>query len=127
MNPEKLKYTKDHEWIGEEDGVYVVGITDYAAHQLGDVTYIELPKAGREVAQHDEVAVVESVKAAGDVYAPVSGTVTEANDELEAQPELVNQDPFGTGWFFKLDGIDTAELAALMDYAAYKTFCDSLD
>ena len=127
MSPENLKYTKDHEWIDEEGGVYVVGITDHAADQLGDITYVELPEAGRVVTQKEELAVVESVKAAGDVYAPVSGTVAEVNSELEAQPELVNQDPFGAGWFFKLEGIDTAQLDALMDYTAYQKFCDSLE
>jgi glycine cleavage system H protein len=122
MNPSELKYTQDHEWIGEEGGVYVVGITAFAENQLGDITYIELPKVGRQVKQHEETAVVESVKAAGDIYAPVAGTVAEVNENLETQPELVNTDPYGGGWFFKLKAIDESQFAELMDEAAYQSF-----
>lgn len=125
MNPSELRYTEDHEWIGREGDVYVVGITDFAQDQLGDVTFIELPKIGRVVKRHEETAAVESVKAAGDVYAPAAGTVAAVNEALEREPELVNQDPFGAGWFFKLSGVDAAEVAELMDAAAYKKFLET--
>lgn len=125
MNPEDLRYTEEHEWIGELDGQYVVGITDYAQSQLGDITYIELPATGRSVEVAEEIAVVESVKAASDIYAPVSGKITDVNDALEAHPELINKDPFGEGWFFKLSGVDVLELDALMDVSAYRTFLES--
>lgn len=125
MNPDTLRYTEEHEWIGELNGQYVVGITDYAQSQLGDITYIELPDADREVEVGEEVAVVESVKAASDIYAPVSGKVTETNGALEDNPELINKDPLGEGWFFKLDGIDPTELDALMDVSAYRTYVES--
>ena len=122
MNPAKLKYTQDHEWIGLEGGSYLVGITDYAQEQLGDITYIELPQKGRKVQQHEETAVLESVKAAGDIYAPVAGTVVEINDALELEPGLINNDPFGKGWLFKLEDIDAGQLAGLMDEAAYQAY-----
>jgi glycine cleavage system H protein len=127
MDPKTLKYTEDHEWIGEENGVWVVGITDFAQDQLGDITYIELPKVGKALSQGAEAAVVESVKAASDVFAPVAGTVAEVNSELEATPELVNQDPFGAGWFFKLSGVDPAQVAALMDEAAYRDYAENAE
>lgn len=122
MNPEQLKYTEDHEWIGEADGRYAVGITHFAQEQLGDITYVELPEVGREVRQHEETAVVESVKAVGEVYAPASGRVAEVNKALEKEPELVNQDPLGAGWFFKLESVDTAQVEALMSLAEYQAF-----
>lgn len=125
MNPENLRYTEEHEWIGELNGQYVVGITDYAQSQLGDITYIELPEVERSVEVAEEVAVVESVKAASDIYAPVSGKITEVNEALEATPEMVNKDPYGEGWFFKLSGVDVLELDALMDISAYRTFVES--
>lgn len=125
MDPENLRYTEEHEWIGELDGEYLVGITEYAQSQLGDITYVELPDVDRVVESAEEVAVVESVKAASDVYAPVSGKVTDVNEALESHPELVNKDPFGRGWFFKLSGVDTEELDALMDISAYRTFVES--
>lgn len=124
MDKATLKFTNEHEWIGAEDGLYVVGITEFAQDQLGDITYVELPETGRQVSQGDETAVVESVKAAGDVYAPAGGTVAEVNGALEETPELVNQDPFGAGWFFKLKDVDEADLAGLMDADAYQKFCD---
>jgi glycine cleavage system H protein len=120
MNPSELKYTKDHEWIGREGDLWVVGITDHAQGQLGDVTYVELPETGRQVAAHEETAVVESVKAASDIYAPVAGTIAEVNHALEDMPEWVNKDPHGKGWFFKLSGVDENEVAALLDLAAYE-------
>jgi glycine cleavage system H protein len=115
----ETRYTKSHEWIRIDGGSATVGITPYAAEQLGDVVYVELPEAGRVLAQGREAAVVESVKAASEIYAPVSGTVTEANTELADSPELVNEDAAGTGWFFKMTVTDPAELADLLDQAGY--------
>jgi glycine cleavage system H protein len=119
-------FTEDHEWI-EVDGLHAtVGITDYAQSQLGDIVFAEVPAVGAVLKKGGDAAVVESVKAASDVYAPVSGTVTEGNDALEGDPALVNSDPEGEGWFFKLTLSDTSELDSLMDAAAYKTFVDNL-
>ncbi|ATE63506.1 glycine cleavage system protein GcvH [Rhizorhabdus dicambivorans] len=119
-------YTEDHEWISVEGGTATVGITDYAQAQLGDIVFVELPATGANVAKGGEAAVVESVKAASDVFAPVTGTVSEANAALEADPALVNSAPEGEGWFFKLALADPSELEGLMDAAAYKAFCDGL-
>jgi glycine cleavage system H protein len=121
-----LYFTKDHEWISVDGGSATVGITDYAQAQLGDVVFVEVPPAGTKVAKGKEAAVVESVKAASDVYAPVSGEVTEGNGALEADPALVNTSPEGDGWFFKLTLGDPAELDGLMDAAAYRAFVDGL-
>ncbi|NLF58113.1 MAG: glycine cleavage system protein GcvH [Candidatus Hydrogenedens sp.] len=123
MNPETLRFTEDHEWIGVENGLHVVGISDHAQHELGDITYIELPKVGVRLERHAKAAEVESVKAASDVYAPVSGTVAAVNAEIEVATELVNQDPYGRGWFFKLSDVQASDLDGLMDYAAYQAFC----
>ena len=120
MNPESLRYTMDHEWVGEQNGMCVVGITDYAQEQMSELTFVELPEVGEEVEAEDEVAVVESVKAANDVFAPVAGTVVAVNDALLEQPELVNQDPFGKGWLFKLKPADPADLDDLLDADAYE-------
>jgi glycine cleavage system H protein len=122
MHPEYLKYTQEHEWIREDGDVYVVGITDYAADQLGDVTYVELPEVGLEVSANEEVAAVESVKAASDVFAPVAGTIDEVNTDLEEKPQLVNENPYGDGWFFKLRDIEVSDLDNLMDAAEYEKF-----
>ena len=119
-------FTKDHEWIDVDGDIATVGITDYAQGQLGDVVFVELPEAGRTVAAGKEAAVVESVKAASEVYAPVSGTVTEANAALEATPDLVNSAPDGEGWFFRLKLSNPAELEGLLDEAAYKAFTETL-
>jgi glycine cleavage system H protein len=119
-------YTKEHEWIRAEGDSATVGITDFAQGQLGDVVFVEVPEAGRQVVKGGDAAVVESVKAASDVYAPVSGEVTEGNQALVDDPALVNSDPEGEGWFFKLRLSDPGELEGLMDSAAYKSFCDSL-
>jgi len=119
-------FTKDHEWISVEGDSATVGITDYAQAQLGDVVFVEVPPAGTEVAKGKEAAVVESVKAASDVYAPVSGQVIEGNGALEADPALVNTSPEAEGWFFKLKLSDPAELEGLMDADAYKAFVDTL-
>ena len=117
-----LKFTEDHEWIKVDGDIATVGITEHAQDSLGDVVFVELPEAGREVAQKDEVGVVESVKAAADIYAPVSGTITEANQALADDPSLANSDPMGAGWFFKIKLADPSQLDALMDEAAYKAF-----
>jgi len=122
----ELRFSKEHEWIRVEGGVGTVGITDYAQAQLGDVVYVEVPAAGKKVAKGGEAAVVESVKAASEVYAPVSGEVTEGNAALAGNPALVNTSPAGEGWFFKLKLADTGELAGLMDEAAYKAYIATL-
>lgn len=124
MYPGNLKYTNEHEWVRADRGEYTVGITEYAVEQLGDITFVELPKVGTVVKQHGEAATVESVKAASDVYAPVAGEVSEINGELENAPELVNQDPYEDGWFFKLKDVDKAEYDALMDAAGYAAFIE---
>jgi glycine cleavage system H protein len=113
-------YTSDHEWLAIDGDVATVGITDYAQSQLGDVVFVELPKIGRTLKKTEAAAVVESVKAASDIYAPVSGEVTEINDALTAEPALVNSDAQGKAWFFKIKIADKSELGGLMDEAAYK-------
>jgi len=120
------KFTEDHEWVSVEGDIATVGITKYAAEALGDVVFVEVPETGASFAKGDDMAVVESVKAASDVYAPIGGEVTEANSALADAPETVNDDPEGAGWFAKLKIADAGELDGLMDAAAYKTFCDSL-
>ncbi|PCJ67072.1 MAG: glycine cleavage system protein H [Candidatus Hydrogenedentota bacterium] len=127
MFPDDVRYTKEHEWVRVEGDTCVVGITSFAAEQLGDVTYVELPESSDSFAQGDEIATVESVKAASDIYAPMSGTVLTVNSELEDKPELVNESSFGEGWFFKLDNIDVSQLDGLMDAAAYTTFVEEQD
>ncbi|MXO87000.1 glycine cleavage system protein GcvH [Altererythrobacter aurantiacus] len=119
-------FTEEHEWIDIEGDTATVGITDYAQEQLGDIVFVELPEVGSTVDKGKDAAVVESVKAASDVYAPVSGEVTEANDALEDDPALVNTSPEEDGWFFKLTLSDKSELDGLMDEKAYKSFCDGL-
>ena len=119
-------YTKDHEWVSVEGDSATVGVTNFAQEQLGDVVFVEVPEAGRALSQGGAAAVVESVKAASDVYAPVSGTVTEANAALEEDPALINTAPEGEGWFFKLELSDPSELDGLMDAAAYKAFVETL-
>lgn len=119
-------FTKDHEWIAVEGDEATVGITDYAQSQLGDITFVELPCAGSEVGKGDSASVVDSVKAASDVYAPVSGTVTVANAALEEQPELVNSDPEGEGWLWKMTLSEAAELDGLMDEASYQAYVAEL-
>ncbi len=114
------KYMKTHEWAKLEGDVAVVGISDYAQHALSDVVYVELPEVGREVQKGEAVAVVESVKAAEDVYAPMSGEIVEVNEELPDNPEWVNEDPYGKGWFFKIKVSDPSEYDELLDVEAYK-------
>lgn len=117
-------FTKDHEWVRVDGDLAVIGITDYAQSQLGDVVYVELPEIGRHIDQGTEAAVVELVKAASDVYAPVSGDVVEINEALAADPAKVNADPMGTGWFLKLRLADPKQLDGLMDEAAYRRFVE---
>jgi glycine cleavage system H protein len=121
-----MRFTKDHEWVEVVGDVATIGITAYAAGQLGDVVFVETPEPGKAVKAGDGLAVVESVKAASDVYAPISGEVTEANTGLSNNPETVNQDPEGDGWFARLKLADPAELDKLMDRAAYETYLQSL-
>lgn len=121
-----VKFTEDHEWIKVEGDTGTVGISAYAAKALGDVVFVELPEIGREMGKGDEAAVVESVKAASEVYAPIGGEVIEVNEALEDAPETVNASPDGDGWFLKIKITDTSELENLMDEAAYKEYCDGL-
>lgn len=121
-----IYFTEDHEWIKVDGDTGTVGISPYAAKQLGDVVYVELPEIGREVGKGDEVAVVESVKAASEVYAPVGGEVTEVNEALEDAPETVNASADGEGWFLKIKIADASELESLMDEAKYKEYCEGL-
>jgi glycine cleavage system H protein len=120
-----VKYTEDHEWVKAEGGVHVVGISKHAAEQLGDVVFVELPEIGKTFAKGDEMAVVESVKAASDVYAPISGEVVAVNSAIVDDPSKVNEDPGGASWFVKLKLSNPAELDALMDESAYKEFAES--
>lgn len=118
--PKELKYTKSHEWVRREaDGSVTVGITDHAQHLLGDLVFIELPEVGRELAAGEECSVVESVKAASDVYAPIAGTVTAVNGDAESTPEAVNQDAYGKGWLFRMTPASDSDINALLDAAAY--------
>ena len=119
MVPAELRYTKDHEWIRVEGDEAVVGITQYAADQLGDIVFVELPEAGRSLEQHATFGVVESVKAVSDLFAPIGGEVTATNDELGGTPEVVNSDPYGAGWMLRVKLADPAEVEGLLDAAAY--------
>ena len=119
-------FTDEHEWIDVEDDTATVGITDYAQEQLGDIVFVELPEIGTGLDKGGDAAVVESVKAASDVYAPITGEVTEINDSLEEEPGLVNSSPEEDGWFFKMTIGDASELSDLMDEAAYKEFVEGL-
>ena len=121
-----MKFTKDHEWVSLDGDIATVGISKHAADALGDVVFVEVPEVGKTVAKGDSFAVVESVKAASDVYAPVSGEVVEANDALSTAPETVNAAPEGDGWFAKIKVSDASQLDALMDQAAYDAFLETL-
>ncbi|WP_029030465.1 glycine cleavage system protein GcvH [Salinarimonas rosea] len=121
-----VRYTKDHEYIRVDGDVGTVGITDYAQGQLGDVVYVELPEVGKTIAKGGEAAVVESVKAASEVYAPVSGEVVAVNGDLEGAPAAINEDPLGAGWFVKLKLADPSELDALMSEADYEAYVTSI-
>ena len=118
--PTNLKYTKSHEWVESAGPVLTCGVTDYAQKEISDVVFVEVPKVGRTVKQGETVAVVESVKAAFDIYSPISGEVTASNSELETTPALVNQDPYGKGWFFKIKPSNPAEMSNLMSSADYE-------
>ena len=121
----ELRFTKDHEWVRQDGDAVVIGITDHAQNALGDVVFVDLPEVGREVAAGEACAVVESVKAASDVYAPIAGKVVEVNGALAENPGLINSAPTGEGWFLKLEPKDPAEIAALLDEAAYARFVES--
>jgi glycine cleavage system H protein len=120
------RFTKDHEWIKVDGNIGTVGITQFAQGQLGDIVFVEVPAAGKAIKAGGDAAVVESVKAASEVYSPVSGTVKEGNAALPDAPETVNQDPEGAGWFFKIELSNPAELDGLMDQAAYEKYCADL-
>ena len=122
-----LKYTDQHEWVSVDGDVATVGITDYAQGQLGDVVFVELPEEGKSFAMGDQAAVVESVKAAAEVYAPISGEILEVNDALNQKPELVNEDAVGDGWFFKIKIEDESELDSLMEPKEYREFVKGLE
>jgi glycine cleavage system H protein len=123
--PAEYKYVATHEWARlEEDGSVTVGITDHAQNALGDVVYVELPEVGQQINAAEEAGVVESVKAASDIYGPITGTVVAINSVLDDEPEKVNQDPYGEGWFFKLEPDDVVELEELLDAEAYSEVCD---
>lgn len=120
--PADLKYVASHEWLKlEDDGIITVGITDHAQDLLGDVVFVELPKVGREVSADEEIAVVESVKAASDVYAPIAGEIVEINDELVDSPELANEDPYGKAWFFKIKPANVADYDDLLSAEEYQS------
>ena len=118
--PQGLRYSKEHEWVATEDSVATIGVTDYAQDQLGEIVYIELPSVGDKVSKDDPFGVIESVKAVSDIFAPVSGTVTEVNQELAESPEIINEDPYGDGWLIKIRISDGAELDDLMDNDEYQ-------
>lgn len=120
MAPEDLKYSREHEWVRVEGGQVTIGITDYAQQALGDITYVELPEVGGKLKQGKELAVVESAKAASDVFAPVGGTVAEVNSALADSPELVNQDPYGEGWFCRVTEVQEADLDGLLSADEYE-------
>jgi glycine cleavage system H protein len=122
----ETKFTKDHEWVRLDGGVAVIGITDHAQNALGDVVFVDLPEVGREVAAGEAIAVVESVKAASDVYAPIAGKIVAVNGALGDNPGAINSAPTTEGWFFKIEPADAAEIAALMDESAYAAFVDTL-
>ncbi|OSP55679.1 glycine cleavage system protein GcvH [Pseudoruegeria sp. SK021] len=119
-----MKFTEEHEWLREEDDVIVVGITEHAATQLGDLVFVELPSVGTEVVKDDEVVVIESVKAASDILAPIDGEIVEVNEALVENPGLVNEDAQGDAWFFKIKPSDPSQMDDMMDEAAYKKFVD---
>jgi len=120
-----ILFTEDHEWISVDGDVATIGITDHAQEQLGDVVFVELPDVGKQVAKGDEAAVVESVKAASEVYAPLTGEIVETNGDLEGEPTKVNDDAEGSAWFVKIKLSDTSQLEGLMDAAAYKAFVEA--
>jgi len=122
--PKELRYSREHEWVAVEENIATIGITDYAQDQLGDVVYVELPEVGTQVTKDEAFGVVESVKAVSDIYAPVSGTVTEVNVGLPDSPETINEDPYGDAWMIRVEMSDPAELEDLMKAAEYKKFVE---
>lgn len=126
MNPRDCKYSKEHEWVRLQGRVATAGITDYAQDQLGDIVYVELPPLGEILTQFEAFGVVESVKAASDIYAPLSGEVVEVNEELSDHPELVNEDPHGQGWMIKIEPSDTSELDNLLTAEEYEKYLEGL-
>jgi len=127
MYPEEYHYTKDHEWIKVENDEAVVGITDFAQKQLGDVVYVELPQVGAVFESHQSLGVIESVKAVSDIYSPISGEVVAANEELDGSPEMVNEDPHGKGWIVRLKLKDETEIEKLMSATEYENFLEGLE
>jgi glycine cleavage system H protein len=123
----KIRYTQEHEWLLEDDGLVTVGITDFAQAQLGDLVYIQLPEIGKAIAKGEEAAIIESVKAASEIKMPVTGVIIEVNTILNDEPGKVNEDPMGTGWFFKLKMNDPGELDGFMDESAYAAFIKDMD
>ncbi len=123
MNPEQLRFSKEHEWVSaqEDSRVAVIGITDYAAEELGDIVFVELPQKGTELTFMEPMGTIEAVKTVADIYAPVSGTIREVNTALEDNPELVNNEPYDGGWFVKIDIKEAGEIEKLMNYEAYKS------
>src|SRR6056297_832535 len=117
-----MKFTEEHEWLRDEDGVIVVGITEHASEQLGDVVFVELPEVGTQVTKDDEIVVIESVKAASDILAPIDGEIVDVNDVLTDEPGKVNDDPMGDAWFFKIKPSEPDQMDDLMDEAAYKKY-----
>lgn len=127
MTPSDRRYTETHEWVKVEKGLAVVGISDYAQESLGDITFVELPEVEHNVEQDDECGVIESVKAASDIFAPIAGTVVEVNDALDGTPEIINEDPYGEGWIFKLANFDEEQLEDLLDAAGYEAHHEEYD
>ncbi len=117
-----MKYTEEHEWLDDADGIVTVGITAHAAEQLGDIVFVELPEVGTEVTKDEEIVVIESVKAASDILAPIDGEIVEVNEAIVAEPSKVNEDPEGEAWFFKIKPADPSDLDEFMDEGAYKAF-----
>lgn len=127
MYPQDFYYTRDHEWVKVEDDVAIVGITDFAQKQLGDIVYIELPALGTQLEVHQSIGAIESVKAVSDVFSPVSGEVIEVNEELNNSPEVVNQDPYGKGWIIKVRMKNKEDLNQLMTASDYEKYVESLE
>ena len=122
MSPEECLYTKEHEWIYVEDDVATIGISDYAAGELGDIVYLELPETGSKVSQMDPIGTIEAVKTVADIFSPVSGEVVEVNEDVASNPEIVNKDPYDEGWFIKIKMNDPGELDVLFSYEEYKEY-----
>ena len=126
MNPENLYYTKDHEWAGIEEDIATIGITDYAQKLLGEITFVELPQVGKNITQHEQIVLVESSKAASDIYSPVAGIITEVNESLSSEPELINKDCYTTGWICKLRVSDLLGIRKLMNTKQYEEYIEGI-